>query len=48
VNAGKELLMQLLKQTMTMKMLDLTSSFANRHWALPRDSQAMLFFLQKT
>src|SRR5512135_1017576 len=39
--------MQPLKQTMTMTTLDLASSFANRHWALPRDWQAVLFFLQK-
>ena len=39
--------MQPLKQTATMATLDLASSFANGNRALPRDPQALLFFLQK-
>jgi hypothetical protein len=39
--------MQPLKQTATMATLDLASSFANGNRALPRDLQALLFFLQK-
>src|SRR5882757_6365554 len=47
MNARKELLMEPLKQAATMATLDLASSFANAHGALPRASQALLFFLQK-
>src|SRR5712691_10533762 len=39
--------MQPHKQAATMATLDLASSFANGDRALPRDTQALLFFLQK-
>src|SRR6266699_775721 len=39
--------MEPLKHMATMTTLDLTSSFANGDWALPRGLQALLFFLKK-
>src|SRR5712692_2143373 len=39
--------MEPLKHMTTMTTLDLTSSFANGHWTLPRDPQTLLFFLKK-
>jgi hypothetical protein len=45
VNAGKELVMEPLKQAAPMATLDLASSFANGHRALPRETQALLLFL---
>jgi hypothetical protein len=39
--------MEPLKQTATLATLDLASSFANGHWTLPQNTQALLFFLKK-
>src|ERR1700674_2026456 len=39
--------MQPLKQPATIPTLDLTSSFTNGDWTLPRDAQALLFFLKE-
>src|SRR5258708_1137118 len=39
--------MQPLKQAATMATLDLAASFANSDRALPREAQALLFFLKK-